>query len=191
MEKPLDLRIQKTHMALMASFRSLLEQKKFEDITVNEICEKAMVRRATFYKHFGDKYEFFSFMVRMIAQESFCATEVEGAKEDGSLAPYALIVHKTVKCLDDNERMVRSVIQSDVFPILLDIVSEQILLEAKEHFANDAKTGRKTQLPPDFLAEVFTGFLISAVRWWLKHKRTVSKDELTQHVFTLMEKLNK
>ena len=56
-----DLRITKTYRALTEAFFELLSQKKFEDITVNEICNRAVVRRATFYKHFGDKFEFFVF----------------------------------------------------------------------------------------------------------------------------------
>ena len=59
MEKPLDLRIQKTYQSLIGAFLQLLKEKPFETITVHEICDMAMVRRATFYKHFGDKYEFF------------------------------------------------------------------------------------------------------------------------------------
>ena len=69
MEKKLDLRIQKTHMALTDAFLSLLNQKRFDNITVAEICDNAMVRRATFYKHFGDKYEFFTYTIRKIKED--------------------------------------------------------------------------------------------------------------------------
>lgn len=33
-----------------------LSQRPFEEITVREICERAMVHRSTFYKHYADKY---------------------------------------------------------------------------------------------------------------------------------------
>ena len=64
MEQKMDLRIRKTYKALKDTFLELLSEKKFEDITVNELCERAMVRRATFYKHFADKYDFFAFFIR-------------------------------------------------------------------------------------------------------------------------------
>ena len=57
MEKNTDLRIQKTYLALQNAFVALLEEKRFEELTVNELCDRAMIRRTTFYKHFGDKYE--------------------------------------------------------------------------------------------------------------------------------------
>ena len=64
MEKKTDLRIQKTYLALQNAFEALLEEKRFEELTVNELCDKAMIRRTTFYKHFADKYEFFAFYIR-------------------------------------------------------------------------------------------------------------------------------
>jgi hypothetical protein len=38
----MDLQIQKTNMALTNTFFELLEEKRFEDITVNELCDRAM-----------------------------------------------------------------------------------------------------------------------------------------------------
>ena len=44
-----DLRVKKTKRALTLAFIELLKVKHFEDITINELCEKAEIRRATFY----------------------------------------------------------------------------------------------------------------------------------------------
>ena len=33
-------------------------------MTVNLLCERAMIRRTTFYKHFADKYEYLAFYIR-------------------------------------------------------------------------------------------------------------------------------
>ena len=59
-----DLRIQKTYAALTREFTALLKEKRFEQITVKELCDAAMVRTATFYNHFSDKYEFADFVIR-------------------------------------------------------------------------------------------------------------------------------
>lgn len=60
----MDLRIVKTYTALTVALESLLLEKPLQEITVSEICEKAMIRRATFYKHFGDKNELFAFILK-------------------------------------------------------------------------------------------------------------------------------
>lgn len=58
---------------LCTAFIELLSKKKFEDITVNELCEKALIRRATFYTHFLDKYDFFAYFVRQ-NRDNFIST---------------------------------------------------------------------------------------------------------------------
>ena len=55
MRRKEDLRIRRTHKLLCNAMFSLLETRSFDDISVVDICEKAMVHRATFYKHFKDK----------------------------------------------------------------------------------------------------------------------------------------
>lgn len=51
----MDLRKARTLKLLSESLKGLLAEKPYADITVSEICEGAMVRRATFYRHFGGK----------------------------------------------------------------------------------------------------------------------------------------
>lgn len=57
----MDLRIKKTYRALFDAFTELLEEHRFEDLTVAMLCDRAMIRRTTFYKHFRDKNDYFAF----------------------------------------------------------------------------------------------------------------------------------
>ena len=52
MEEKTDLRIRKTYKALCDAFVTILEKKRFDDLTVNELCDEAMIRRAAFHKQF-------------------------------------------------------------------------------------------------------------------------------------------
>ena len=56
----MDLRIKKTYRALFEAFTELLEEHRFEDVTVAMLCDRAMIRRTTFYKHFRDKNDYFA-----------------------------------------------------------------------------------------------------------------------------------
>lgn len=47
----------RTDKAIQAAFISLLKSKPFEKITVQDILDETPVSRATFYKHYHDKYE--------------------------------------------------------------------------------------------------------------------------------------
>ncbi len=65
----IDLRVKKTYIALYGSFEELSKTKDFGDITVNEICDNAMVSKGTFYKHFTDKYDFLSFLINNVFKD--------------------------------------------------------------------------------------------------------------------------
>ena len=51
-----DPRTKRTRQLLMDAFGQLLSEKSFEDITVQDVTDRATVNRATFYAHFEDKY---------------------------------------------------------------------------------------------------------------------------------------
>ncbi len=57
MKKQIDLRIRRTHKLLWDSLFELMTQskQKYSTITINQICDRAMVHQTTFYKHFEDK----------------------------------------------------------------------------------------------------------------------------------------
>ncbi|QBD74844.1 TetR/AcrR family transcriptional regulator [Ktedonosporobacter rubrisoli] len=52
------LRAQRTHKLLQDALVELLEEKHFEHVTVGELTRRAMLNRATFYRHYLDKYDF-------------------------------------------------------------------------------------------------------------------------------------
>ncbi len=54
----MDLRKRRSMQWLWKAFFDLMTEEKmrFSKITVDQICEKAMVHRSTFYKHFDDKF---------------------------------------------------------------------------------------------------------------------------------------
>ena len=188
MEKPLDLRIQKTHTALINAFLQLLQTKRFENITINELCELAMVRRATFYKHFADKYEFFTFFVQWIQRE-FRNRIVPQEYDRNGVSPYIDIIRFALDFLDENETIVHSVMKSNAFPLLLDLISEQIILDVKERLQTDKNNGKELLLSPELMAFSYTGALLNILRWWIGHKDQMSKEEIVAQIQKVFDKL--
>jgi AcrR family transcriptional regulator len=63
----IDPRVTRTRKLLLDAFLSLMAEKSFDDITVQDIAARATVNRATFYAHFVDKYA----LVDELIRESF------------------------------------------------------------------------------------------------------------------------
>ena len=109
----MDLRIQKTYRSLLVAFTKLLETHRYEDVTIAMLCDEAMIRRTTFYKHFADKSEFFSFFVDSLRIEITKYGEEQSAgsrsaESDGGVnAEEGLaILRALVDFMLDHERMI-------------------------------------------------------------------------------------
>jgi len=65
-----DLRVRRTRMMIEKAFFELLQERDFQSITVQDIADRAMVNRATFYDHFTDKYMLFVTSARTMMQQT-------------------------------------------------------------------------------------------------------------------------
>src|ERR1700758_4338463 len=61
----LDPRVRRTRDLLLGALRKLLDQKRFDDITVQDITEAATLNRATFYAHYPDKFALLGELIRV------------------------------------------------------------------------------------------------------------------------------
>ncbi|HEY3228936.1 MAG TPA: TetR/AcrR family transcriptional regulator [Roseiflexaceae bacterium] len=64
LENAVDPRVKRTRKLLLDAFLSVMGEKGFDDITVQDIAMRATVNRATFYAHFVDKYALVDELIR-------------------------------------------------------------------------------------------------------------------------------
>lgn len=68
----MDLRVKRTNKYIIEAFIRLVEEKGFEQVTVQNIADEAMINRATFYAHYKDKQDLYE-KIFDLAVESFTA----------------------------------------------------------------------------------------------------------------------
>jgi AcrR family transcriptional regulator len=59
-----DLRVRRTRKLLQKAMLEASSEKGFAHVTVSDITERAMVNRATFYRHYEDKYDLLTHHMR-------------------------------------------------------------------------------------------------------------------------------
>jgi AcrR family transcriptional regulator len=74
LELRVDPRVTRTQKLIRDALKSLLEEKSFDSISVQDIAQRATVNRATFYAHFTDKLA----LLVAIVREDAAARLVEG-----------------------------------------------------------------------------------------------------------------
>ena len=87
-EEHLDLRQKKTRALLVSALAQLLEERPFQELSVVDICRRAMVHRTTFYAHFNDKQELLRYLLEGMERE--CAALCLPEDPDSSPRAYLL-----------------------------------------------------------------------------------------------------
>jgi len=88
-----DPRVTRTRKLIRDALTSLIAEKSFEAITVQDIAERATINRATFYLHYTDKFALLDALVR----EDFAAHLVQGDPLNiGSVQSMLLVIGSNV-----------------------------------------------------------------------------------------------
>jgi AcrR family transcriptional regulator len=183
-EQRTDLRVIKTYKALTETFLQMLSEKKFENITVNELCDRAMVRRATFYKHFADKVDFFGFVIRA-KQAEFDAQIRPQTDQTRPQSFYLGIIQHALDFLNSNKKLVQKVLDSEMLPTVMDILFRQITLDITQKLEEDSENGVPLPASPQVMAQFFTGALLYTVKWWVMQKN-ISEAKLMEELTRLL-----
>ena len=181
MEEKMDLRIRKTYLALHNAFTQLLEEKKFEDFTVNELCDRAMIRRTTFYKHFADKYEYFTFYMKEIVatfQDRLAPDVLEG-----EVNTYLLHMSgELLRFMNQHDRLVQNIKGSSMFPVLLSILLDQIGEDVKQVLRRANKSKNIDRKRTDEIAAFYAGGLLNTLFQYLKNAIPIDEEEFIEFI---------
>lgn len=173
MEKKLDLRVIKTRAALTDALYKLMCEKSLNEITVTELCDRAMIRKATFYKHFGDKTELLVYMIQELMRLSEENNEI-GYDPADPASYYAGTFRYLVEFIDSNDRFVRNVLRSDSGAYVCGILEEQIHRQVDERLRQEEREDVRESHA--MLSAIYAGAIVSCGSWWAKQEGRPEKE---------------
>ncbi len=185
-----DARIKKTKARLLSTFKAMLSEKRFEDIKINEICERANVRRATFYKHYTDKYDFLKFLVSSL-RDDFDRKLNRKKYPDATSMYYVEYLHALVNFLVENELIVKNALNSAVLPSLVEVIKEQNYEDTCARLRESVKDGMQLYASVEITASMLTGGIANTVLYWLNSEERMSVDELISEMSAMVEAIHK
>ena len=185
-----DLRVRRTHKLLYEAFVELVQTKSIDEMSITDICDKAMVNRATFYKHFEDKYEFFCYCIKIKLGE--LRDSIPAITADGSIiAYYTVVVERIVAFLKENPLYLVSARQSlsryAPEQMLHDLIMGETMKSLERY---EAKNGALI-CPREIVAECITGAIASIAKWAFAGERSFSLDEISYYLRNLSTDINR
>lgn len=177
MEEKLDLRIQKTYMAVTKALIEMMDEMPFEDIKVKELCDRAMIRKSTFYKHFADKYELLAFIVKEVIND-YNERIRQDSPADDPVAFYNKMLDYVFEFAKANQKLIRSAIRSDSLMLLLNIMSQQMTPDICQKLKQDQARGRRMPASPEVMATSFAGSISEGLRSWFTGGKKCSEEDI-------------
>ncbi len=184
-----DLRIRRTKKMLREALLSLIPEKGYYAITVGDIAERAMVNRATFYRHYEDKEDLLLRGIDEVLQEL-----VEQLKplphskirrkplEKDFLPSLALMLHH----VDQHAQFYRVMLgehgMHSVF-LRLQRFNEDYTLKSLNQILPAA---RPAGIPREFQAGIVSAALLWLLNWWLNNKGRYSIEEVSGYLFRIL-----
>lgn len=177
----MDIRTVRTRKMLIDAFEQLSEQKPYEQISVSELCELSTVRRATFYRHFEDKDDFYRFYLSSLT-EAFLSN-LPSETESDDLRTYTREMHRRlIAFIEAHEQQVRRSVGRGAMAGSLDMMMAQIAKGIAERIDGEfARSGRELDAPSDFTSMYYAGGMMHAMRWWLFEGKPFSAEDLERH----------
>ena len=175
-----DRRVKRTRRLLHSALMSLVIQKKYELITVQEILDQADIGRSTFYMHFRDKddllFSGFEYLEAFLesAQDISAKTHAQ---------PYARIIGFSRAMFEHAQEYRRvnrallgssaeAVVRRRIHSVLAGIASRELKLELQR------RKGRNIPVAPDLLVHFLVSTYTSVLMWWLNSRNPVSPEEI-------------
>lgn len=158
-----DPRVARTRQALGTALVELMLQHGFEEISVQQVLDRAQVGRATFYAHFRNKHD----LLLSDAERFFEMLErnfLASAAGSRRVAPVAeLFAH-----VADYHHFQRALAQSEMSDAVHELLIGHLARIIQRRMTEVCTERRPGGLPPAAAARVFAAALVEMMRWWLE-----------------------
>jgi AcrR family transcriptional regulator len=178
-----DPRVTRTRRLLLVAFMDLMKEKSFQEITIQDIAQRATINRVTFYAHFTDKYALLEYTIReMIRQRLHSQLPAETPFSRENLARLVLTVCGFLAEMDSHcppphgqmETLMEKQIKVEVCAIL-------------QNWLQGSEIGDRGQRPSARQIAMVTSWAIyGAAEQWKQQDRRESVEEYVQQMLPLI-----
>lgn len=182
-ERKSDRRVQRTRQLCQEALISLILEKRYDKITVQDIIDQANVGRSTFYAHFQDKEDllvswFGTFSEDLIAhiESTLHQEEVEGH-----------LIHSLTffRHAEMHHELYRAVFEGGGADVLIENGQRHMAANIQQHLDTLVPDGQSLAVPLPVITTFLAGALLSVLVWWLDNERPYTADEINAMFYQL------
>lgn len=186
--KKTDLRVKRTNKMIVEAFIHLVEEKGFDQVTVQDIADEAMINRATFYAHYKDKHDLYE-KIFDLAIDAFTSVLSPDDLVTGNrlrIKKVEFLMTNIYQNVQKNSKFYLTIMDGTSMEILRKRIAD-ILNEQYAHIFDRLKiTENDIEVPMDFIIEYMTSIFIGTLHWWLTTDSEMTPEHLAKLVIKLV-----
>ncbi|GHO47780.1 TetR/AcrR family transcriptional regulator [Ktedonospora formicarum] len=181
-EEHADLRVRRTHKLLWEALMAELSERPFEEVTVKDICERAMVHRTTFYKHYEDKYA----LLEQGMRQMYEALLAEGHRPPGAFSlndppPYFIRLFEHVA---QHQHFYKLMLCGEGIGRFQELIKKYVAEVALVKLHKLAPANESFTFPLAMQVQCFAGAVLSLLAWWLENDMPLSPHHMAQYLLS-------
>ncbi|MBI4913829.1 MAG: TetR/AcrR family transcriptional regulator [Acidobacteria bacterium] len=168
-----DRRVRRTRASLQEALASLLTEQDWDQINVQEICDRADVGRSTFYLHFQGKEQLLS--------ESFGGLRrflQDPARHPGGRIEGLPFLRRLLQHVLEQRKLFQAVIGRGSSQLVQARFRGMVAELTEEDLLRSAKPGWRREVTARFLA----GAIVEALAWWVDARCEPRLEEVEGHL---------
>ena len=169
-----DLRVRRTRKTLQSAFIKLVSEHGFKAVTVQMLADEAMVNRATFYRHFEDKYDLAEKAYGQIAADY--AAVIRSSKVKSGQDIYRIMFEHVALYSHFYKAMLHTMPQIQDW-IMTGTENEIRAVAHELEMDPDAMT-----IPPDIVFRYLSAANIGVVLWWLDAGQPIPPAKMAEYI---------
>jgi len=179
----IDRRVRRTKKSLGDALIALALEKAYDEITIQEITDRADIGYRTFFRHYSDKDE--------LLKDVLSTAQME-LRDLMAPPPPEFFISSDLQSVDlkDGAVLFQHVKKySDLFRVLL-LSDRSFVLPVKaiaiQEFKDNLGPLIESEIPFDIIANHMASAMITLLRWWLDSDMSYSPEEMGEYAFRLI-----
>ena len=180
-------RILRTRRDISNALIELLLDNDFEDITIVDICNKALVTRATFYKYFEDKYHLISCIIDDY-KDKIITEKLENYDYSSPDDLFLYLAQVCIDLIEQNRKLLHQIYLHCKNPKLKEQIINIIEFNISE-FLKQQKTNIVFSVPIRVIARFYSSGIAFLALSYLEDSKNFTKQDIMQFFqFALTDK---
>lgn len=190
MSKKTDLRIIRTRNSIKEAFLSLVGEKGFDSITIQDIADYAIINRATFYLHYYDKQDLLDKVTEEVFEELSQLIKPTSYVENNEvlISKLEYMIQNIFENISENIRFYYVMLGSNGIYGVNSRIQAVIKNNFKREFLLLNLQEENLSMPMDLLVEFMTSALMGMIRWWVINDQIYSPKHMSKNLVKIITK---